>query len=77
MQRCEKNILYHSTGLQCYIIMKKNIDLAVDEVVPGNLGVANLIPYCKIHCSISSSLSFQFLSLLINSQSAVSVTVRA
>lgn len=75
MQICKKNILYRIS--QCYIIMKKNIGLAVDELVPGSLGAANLIPYCKKHCSISSSLSFKILSLLINSQSAVSVTVRA
>lgn len=42
-----------------------------------HLGAAHLIPYCKIHCSISNSLSFQFLRLLINSQSVVSVTVGA
>lgn len=43
MQRCKKNILYHIG--QCYIIMKKNIDLAVDALMPGSLGAANLIPY--------------------------------
>lgn len=57
--------------------MKKNIELAVDEPMLGTLGAAYLIPYCKIHCSISNSLSFQFLSLLINSQSVMSVTVGA
>lgn len=73
--RCKKNSLYHMN--RCYIIVKKNIELAVDEPMPGTLGAMHLIPYCKIHCSISDSLSFQFLSLLINSQSVVSVTVGA
>lgn len=57
--------------------VKKNIVLAGDEPGPGSLGAARLIPYWKIHCSISNSLSFQFLRLLINSQSVVSVTVGA
>lgn len=73
--RCKRDSLYPMN--RCYIIVKKNIELAVDELVPGTLGAMHLIPYCKIHCSISDSLSFQFLSLLINSQSAVSVTVGA